>query len=96
MREYNNELKIIMSYVGERTRTKQKNKSSKQVKLQRKRKHRPSTNDPNFKKGARPRKCNGINRNGENNEQRTKVNHKVNNNAKGVSISKKGITIKIY
>ena len=85
-----------MSYVGERTRTKQKNKSTKPAVLQRKRKHRPSTNNPIFKKGARPRQCNGINRNGENNEQRTKVNHKVNNNAKGVSISKKGITIKIY
>ena len=39
---------------------------------------------------------NGINLNRVNNEQRTKVNHKVNNNAKRVSISKKGITIKIY
>ena len=49
-----------------------------------------------FKNGARPLQCYGINRNGVNNEQRTKVKQKVNNNAKGVSISKKGIIIKIY
>ena len=95
MREYNKELKISISYVGGRTRTQQKNKTSKLTVLQRKRKSRPSKKTL-FQNGARPRQCNGINRNGLKNEQRPKLKQKANTNAKGVSISKKGIIIKIY